>query len=59
MVAKNGRICQQEDGSLERGHYSLFGTHYVLLLKMFLFSQGKGQALIDPIKGRTKENILE
>jgi hypothetical protein len=31
----------------------------VLLLKMFLFSQGKGQALIDPIKGRTKENILE
>ncbi len=31
----------------------------VLLLKMFLFSQGKGQALIDPIKGGTKENILE
>jgi hypothetical protein len=31
----------------------------VLLLKMFLFAQGKGQALVKPIKGRTKENILK
>ncbi len=31
----------------------------VLLLKMFLFAQGKGQALVDPIKGRMKENTLK
>ncbi len=31
----------------------------VLLLKMFLFAQGKGQAFVDPIKGWTKENVLE
>ncbi len=31
----------------------------VLLLKMFLFAQGKGQALVDPIKGGTKKNIQE
>jgi len=30
----------------------------VLLLKMFLFVQGKGQAFANPIKG-TKENILK
>jgi hypothetical protein len=31
----------------------------VLLLKIFLFEQGKGEALTDLIKGGTKENILE
>jgi hypothetical protein len=31
----------------------------ILLLKMFLFTQGKGQALDDPIKGGMNENILD
>ncbi len=31
----------------------------VLLLKMFFFSQGKGKAFVNPIKGGMKENILE
>ncbi len=31
----------------------------VLLLKMFLFAHDKGQALTNPIKGRTKDKILK
>jgi hypothetical protein len=31
----------------------------IMLLKTFLFAQGTGQALVDPIKGKMRENILE
>lgn len=31
----------------------------MMLLKTFMFAQGTGQALVDPIKGGSKENIFE